>query len=107
MSAIGMTATTMSGLARSSSRPSNGQTGSDLEDGCTAREFLLPPESSIRTFKSWLEAGVFRAAGVRESRAGMGITRRGVHVRLRATGRPPAVGVSFGLAHLHTATTCL
>ena len=46
---------------------------------------------------------MFGAAGVRESRAGMGIAARRAHVRLGATSGPPAGRVFLGLAHLHAA----
>lgn len=46
---------------------------------------------------------MFGAAGVREAGAGMGITARRAHVRLRASGGPPAGSVSLGLTHLHAA----
>ena len=50
-----------------------------------------------------LQAGVFRAAGMREARAGVRVAARRAHVRLRATGSPPARRVSLGLTHLHAA----
>lgn len=46
---------------------------------------------------------MFGAAGMRESRAGMGIAARGAHVRLGATGGPPARRIFLGLAHFHAA----
>jgi hypothetical protein len=52
----------------------------------------------------WLQAGVFGAARMRVTRAGVGIARRGVHVGLCATLRPPASSIFFGLAHLCATT---
>ena len=46
---------------------------------------------------------MFGAARMREPRAGVGIAARGTHVRLGATGGPPAVSVFLGLAHFHAA----
>lgn len=46
---------------------------------------------------------MFSAAGMRKARAGVGIAARRAHVRLGASGGPPAGRVFLGLAHLHAA----
>ena len=48
---------------------------------------------------------VFGAAGMGEARAGVGIAARGAHVRLGATGGPPAGRVFLRPAHFHAAAT--
>ena len=53
-----------------------------------------------------LQAGVFRAAGMREARAGVRVAARRAHVRLRATGGPPAGAIFLGLAHFHAGAVC-
>ena len=54
-----------------------------------------------------LEAGVFCAARMRISRAGVGVAARRAHVRLGATSGPPAIRIFPGLAHFHTAAAGL
>ncbi len=46
---------------------------------------------------------MFGAAGVRVARAGVRVATRRAHVRLGATGGPPAGCVFLGLAHFHAA----
>ena len=49
--------------------------------------------------------GVFGAAGMRISGAGVRILRRSLHVRLRAFLGPPARGIAFRITHLHATTS--
>lgn len=50
-----------------------------------------------------LEAGVFGAAGMRESGTGVGIIRRRAHMGLGTPGGAPAGSVALRIAHLHAA----
>jgi len=49
--------------------------------------------------------GVFGAAGMRISGAGVRVLGRSVHVRLRAFLGPPARGIAFRITHLHATTS--
>ena len=46
---------------------------------------------------------MFSAAGMGEAGAGVGIVAWSAHVRLGATGGPPAVRVFLGFTHFHAA----
>lgn len=48
---------------------------------------------------------MFGAAGMGEAGAGVGVAARRAHVRLCATGGPPAVRVFFGLTHFYAASS--
>ena len=56
-----------------------------------------------RTDTSWLQAGVFGAARMREPRTGVGVAARRAKVRLGASGGPPAIRIFPGLAHFYAA----
>jgi len=56
----------------------------------------------ILAMRGQLQLGVLSAVRMREARAGVGILRGSLHVRFRAFLGPPARGVSFRIADLHT-----